>query len=118
MKVTLNIENDELLRQHIKDAINGQIRSIAREEIAKTVTNEVARVLPSVVKQWGFNDSFNTFLNNAVGKLVATRSAELGFNTTFINELVNAKVEAALAGNDWKHIVDTIAKEKIKAMIE
>ena len=33
MKVVLNIQDDAELRAHIKDAIKGQIRSVAREEI-------------------------------------------------------------------------------------
>jgi Glu-tRNA(Gln) amidotransferase subunit E-like FAD-binding protein len=117
MKVSFNIENDEEFRQHIKDAINGQIRSIARQEIAKTVTDEVARVLPKTVSNWDFDNRFYEILNKAIDKMVTTHAASIGFNTEFISEVVNKKVEAALSGKDWNAIVDNIAKEKIKAMI-
>ncbi len=117
MTVTFNIENDEQLRQHIKNAIDGQVRSIVREEIAKTVADEVARVLPKVTTTWGFEKKINTVIDKAVDKIVKAHAVELGFNNVFIYGLVNKKLDAALQGQDWKKIVDDVAKDKIKALI-
>jgi len=117
MNITLNIENDEQFRQHIKDAIDGQIRGIVRSEVNRVVVDEVARVLPAIVNGWRFNEKADVFIEKAVGKIINNHASEIGFTNSFITDLVNKKVGIALEHHDWNVIVDTLAKEKIKAML-
>ena len=48
MKVTLNINEDAELRAHIKEAIRGQVISIAREEVVKLLGDILAQKVPTV----------------------------------------------------------------------
>lgn len=48
MKVRLNIEEDSELRAAIKEAIKGQVVSIAREEVVKILADILAQKVPTV----------------------------------------------------------------------
>ncbi len=48
MKVVLNINEDAELRAHIKEAIKGQVVSIARDEVIKILGDILAQRVPNV----------------------------------------------------------------------
>ena len=44
MKVNLNIEEDDMFRQHVKSLIEGQVRHVLREQLSGIVAGEIARL--------------------------------------------------------------------------
>jgi len=71
MKVTLNIENDQELRSHVKELISGQIKSIAREEVREMVKELLSKKiqdsnLPNA--EYIFRDEIIKTVNNSIGK--------------------------------------------------
>ena len=79
MKIILNIENDNELRDHIKNAIDGQVKSIVRQQIEKTITDEVTRVLPIVANRWAFEERIDKAIENSITQIVKKHSTDLGF---------------------------------------
>lgn len=44
MKVNLNIEEDDMFRQHVKSLIEGQVRHVLREQLTGIVAGEIAKL--------------------------------------------------------------------------
>ena len=44
MKVNLNIEEDDMFRQHVKSLIEGQVRYVLREQLSDIVAGEIAKL--------------------------------------------------------------------------
>lgn len=44
MKVNLNIEEDDMFRQHVKSLIEGQVRHALREQLSGIVAGEIAKL--------------------------------------------------------------------------
>ena len=44
MKVNLNIEEDDMFRQHVKSLIEGQVRHVLREQLSGIVAGEIAKL--------------------------------------------------------------------------
>ena len=44
MKVNLNIEEDDMFRQHVKSLIEGQVRHVLREQLSGIVSGEIAKL--------------------------------------------------------------------------
>lgn len=44
MKVNLNIEEDDMFRQHVKSLIEGQVRHVLREQLSDIVAGEIAKL--------------------------------------------------------------------------
>ena len=44
MKVNLNIEEDDMFRQHVKGLIEGQVRHVLREQLSGIVAGEIAKL--------------------------------------------------------------------------
>ena len=44
MKVNLNIEEDDMFRQHVKSLIEGQVRHVLREQLTGVVAGEIAKL--------------------------------------------------------------------------
>ena len=41
MKVNLNIEEDDMFRQHVKSLIEGQVRHVLREQLSDTIAAKI-----------------------------------------------------------------------------
>lgn len=120
MKVTLNVENDKELRDYIKECINQQVLSIVRDEFLEIVKSEILRKIKSIGNR-DFDYLQKTAFESAAKKIILPESGIFDWNDEFIKPLasiiVTDRIEKAVKGVDWKKIVDTLAKEKLKSLI-
>lgn len=117
MNITLNIQNDQELRAFIKDAIKGQVLSIAREEFLQIVRDEIQRKIKGTDDSQ-FYRMFRSAMENACLKILRDDHNVMDWNKTFISPIVSAVVSNTLKGTDWNKLVDQVAKEKIKELIK
>lgn len=86
MTVKLNINEDPELRAYIKDAIKGQVVSIAREEILNILKEVLKGKLPTVDP--------NTILRDEVLRLVKNQLDNGGWNKpSFVQEEARKEVQ-------------------------
>jgi len=116
MIVKLNIEEDEELRVYIKQCIKGQVLSIVRDEFLEIVREELSRKIAGTMNQ-NFDFIFKQSLEKCIKDILSTQYGVNSFNINFIKPYVEAKLEAALASRDWSKIIDDLAKEKVRNMI-
>lgn len=114
MKVTLNIENDAELRAHIKDAINGQVKRVIREEFYDITKDLLHRKIASVAQ-----DRLGHLVNTALSQIIHDPNgnypkADL---RAFIEPSLTTMLDSAIKNTDWEKVVSDLAKEKIKAII-
>lgn len=118
MKATINIENDQEIRAYVKDLIRGQVMSIAREEITDIVRQEILKKLRGA-------DSY--YMSNLIADSVKRVTADILYkehnvdewNTKWINPIIEKTVNSSIERkNDWSKVIDEIAKDKIKSLIQ
>jgi len=63
MKLTINIQDDERLRNEVRNLIEGQIRSLTREETAKIIVDEMMRRI-------GDNVTFRELVQKAINQQI------------------------------------------------
>ena len=117
MKVTLNIENDAELRTYIKDAIKGQVLNIVREEFLEIVREELERKIKGT-SEYTFKIMQQEAMTKATSKILYEKHNVLNWNTDFIEPYINKKLDDVLKGKNWTLLVDSLAKEKVKKLIE
>ena len=119
MRVKLNIEEDEELRNYIKSCIKGQVMSILREEIMVDIRAEIVRKYNSMHES-SFYERQEAFIS-AAKEIIYKESGISDYSTEFINPLLNKilteRIGRAVDGIDWKKTVDKVAQEKIKSLI-
>jgi hypothetical protein len=116
MNITLNIQNDAELRAFIKDAIKGQILSIVREEFIQIVKEEIERKLKGSDK-YAFERMQKEATTEVVKSILYKKHSVSRWNTDFIKPIVESVVKESIAGKDWKTMIDTLAKEKVRQLI-
>jgi hypothetical protein len=121
MHVTLNIESDTELRAYIKDCIRGQVLAVVREEFIKIVKAEINRKIGGISNR-DFNSLQKEAFEGAAKQIILTNNGISDWNDGFINpllkEVLTKRIEKAVANVEWKKIVDALAKEKVKALIQ
>lgn len=121
MKVSLNIENDEELRLYIKECIRGQVLSIVRDEFIEVVKSEINRKV-SLIGTRDFDylqkEAFEAAAKQILSKNHGINDWDNSFVKPLLTEILTKKINAAIANTNWKSIVDTLAKEKVKALIQ
>lgn len=117
MKVTLNIENDSELRTHIKECIKGQVLSIVREEFLEIIKNELERKIKGT-NDYNWNALLKSAFKEAINDILYKEHSVGSWNIDFIKPFVESKVSEAIKGKDWKQMIDSLAKEKVKALIQ
>jgi len=116
MNVTLNIENDAELRAYIKDCIKGQVLSVVREEFTAMVQNELERKIKGSDER-NFERIKKDATVEAMKSILYKEHSVSRYNSEFIKPYVEAVVKDAIAGKDWKQMVDQLAKEKVRSLI-
>lgn len=117
MKVTLNIENDVELRAYIKDAIKGQVLNIVREEFLQIVREELERKIKGT-SEYAFKSMQQEAMVKATANILYQEHNTSNWNHAFIEPYVNKKLDDALKNKNWQLLVDNLAKEKVKKLIE
>ncbi len=117
MKVTLNIENDAELRAYIKDAIKGQVLNIVREEFLEIVKEELERKIKGT-NDYVFKSMQQEAMTKATSAILYKEHNAVNWNHDFIEPYINKKLDDVLRHKDWKLLVDNLAKEKVKKLIE
>ena len=116
MNVTLNIENDAELRAYIKECIKGQVLSIVRKDFVEMVQRELERKIKNT-DQYNFNVMLREACKEAVAAILYKEHNVGTWSSDFIKPFVDAKIDEAIEGKDWKLIIDQLAKEKIRSLI-
>ena len=117
MKVTLNIENDAELRAYIKDCVKGQVLSIVREEFNTIIKEELERHLKKTSTA-NFDFLLKNAMKESVGNILIREYGVSSWGTDYIKPYVSEKLTAVLANKDWNSLIDTLAKEKVKALLQ
>ena len=117
MKVTLNIENDVELRTYIKDAIKGQVLNIVREEFLEIVREELERKIKGT-SEYTFKSMQEEAMTKAISNILHQKHNVSRWNHVFIEPYISKKLNDVLKGKDWNLLVDNLAKEKVKKLIE
>lgn len=114
MKVTLNIENDKELRAYIKDAIKGQVLNIVREEFLQMVKEELERKMKGT-SDYAFKNMQQEAMTQATKDILYKECSVYNWDSSFIKP---KKLDEVLKSTNWKLLVDNLAKEKVKKLIE
>ena len=117
MKVTLNIENDVELRVYIKDAIKGQVLNIVREEFLQIVKEELERKIKGT-SDYAFKNMQQEAMTQATKDILYKEHSVYNWDSSFIKPYVDKKLDEVLKNTNWKLLVDNLAKEKVKKLIE
>jgi len=117
MKVTLNIENDVELRTYIKDAIKGQVLNIVRKEFLEIVREELERKIKGT-SEYAFKSMQQEAMTKATSNILYEKHNVSNWNYAFIEPYINKKLDDVLKNKDWKLLVDNLAKEKVKKLIQ
>lgn len=116
MNLTLNIQNDVELRAFIKDAIKGQVLAIVREEFVQMIKEELERKLKGG-DEYAFERMTKEAIHNVVKSILLKEHSVSQWHTDFIRPIVEAEVSKAIAGKNWRQMVDQLANEKIRSLI-
>lgn len=121
MNVTLNIKDDAELRNYIKECIKGQVLSIVRDEFIEIVKAEITRKIGTIGNR-DFDYLQKSAFETAAKEIVLQKNGINDWSNDFIkplaNEILSKRIEKAVAGIDWQKTVDTLAKEKVKSLIQ
>ena len=117
MKVTLNIENDQELRAHVKDAIKGQVLSIVRDEMLDMVRNELDRKIKGM-GEYTINKIIGEAMIVAVEKILRKDHNVSAWGDSFISPVVEKCVTKAIERKDWDKLVNDLAKQKVQSLIK
>ena len=117
MKVTLNVENDAELRLYIKECIKGQVLSIVRDEFLEIVKQELERKVKASTNS-NFGRMTKDALKQACSDICYKEHGVNSWREDFIKPYVEACVKEAVKNKDWKGMVDALAKEKVKSLIQ
>lgn len=117
MKVTLNIENDQELRAHIKDAIKGQVMAIVREELLATIKEELERKVKGISSQnWDY--LVKDALKDNVKDIIRNEMNVSQWSDNWIKPIVSSLISPLIIGKDWNKMIDDLAKEKVKSLLK
>lgn len=116
MKVTLNIENDDELRAYIKDCIKGQVLSIVREEFKQIVQDEIERKIKGSDMR-NFERMQLNATTEAIRSILSKEHSISRYNNNFIKPFIEEELKTALRNTNWNKIVEELAKEKIRLLI-
>lgn len=117
MKVTLDINNDAELRTHIKEAINGQIASIVRDEYYAMVKVQIDKKVSSQSGQ-SLEYYLKEALSREVKELIKHIDITKSVNKDFVIPIVEKRILEAIENKDWNKLVDDLAKEKVKSLLK
>ncbi len=117
MRVELNIKNDEELRDYIKEAINGQVLAIVRDDVFNTVKAELHRKINLMS-----GDSIVNLMSSAarvvIKDILYKHFGVSEWDKTFIKPFVESIVEQNIGNTNWDKLIEDMAKDKIKKMIQ
>jgi len=91
MKVNLNIEEDDMFRQHVKSLIEGQVRHVLREQLSSIVAGEIAKLHLLQPNSLTLSDLVATELKKQTSQRVTPTAI-----ATELQRQVKAEVEKAI----------------------
>ena len=92
MKVNLNIEEDDMFRQHVKSLIEGQVRHVLREQLTGIVAGEIAKLRLLQPESPTLGDLVAAELKKQTSNLVTASRV-----STEVQRLVKVEVDKAIA---------------------
>lgn len=117
MNISLNIENDQELRAYIKDCIKGQVLSIMRDELTAVITKELERKWKGLDKS-NFDRMIKESLKNATRDILYKEHGINRWGSEYIKPFVEELVKESVINTNWRKLVDDLAKEKVKSLIQ
>jgi len=117
MKVTLNIDSDEELRSHIKEAIRGQVISLAREDAMLAIKDEFTKKVKAF-SDGQFKELFNNAMHAVVKDVLQKEHKVSSWNNEFILPYVVNVLTTVLERVDWDKLVNELAVDKIKNLVK
>lgn len=91
MKVNLNIEEDDMFRQHVKSLIEGQVRHVLREQLSGIIAGEIAKLRLLQPDSKTLSDLVATEMNKQIHQKVTPMAISLE-----LQRQVKAEVDKAI----------------------
>jgi len=96
MKVTLNIENDEELRAHIKDCIKGQVLSVVRGELTSLAKEELHKKVMAIATR-DLSSFVQTSVQTIIAKLLYEKCGVSDWSSSFVQPYIEKIVEQSVS---------------------
>lgn len=96
VNISVNLEDNEIFEESLKQALIGQAKQIAREELEKELSTEIERITTAKVNEVKNSSYYNSITSRITDLIVQRLDKELRVNTTEINEMIEDKVNTYL----------------------
>lgn len=116
MKVTLNIQEDAELRNAIKEAIKGQVKSLVHDDLRKIAKDALEKKLSKAGN--GLDYIIGQAVQREVSDILHKNHNVNGWSNEFLKPFINERLNQVLASKDWNRLVDELAREKVRSLIK
>jgi hypothetical protein len=121
MTVTLNINNDTELRSHIKDCIKGQVLAIARSEFTDLTKEEIKKKV-ALISTNNFDYLLQSAFQLAAKNIIVEKCGIVDWDNSFLKptleKVLTERITKAINGINWDKLVNDLAREKVKSLIQ
>ncbi|WP_080845688.1 hypothetical protein [Cytobacillus gottheilii] len=96
INLSVDIEDNDVLGESIKNAIAAQAKQIARQELEKELVSEMERIVTAKVNEIKSSSYWNSITSRLTDLVVQKLDKEIRLNTEEINSMVEDKVSTFL----------------------
>lgn len=96
INLSVEVEDNEVLEESIKQALLGQARQIAREALEVELTSEIERITNSKINEVKQSQYWNSIATRITDIIIKRFGKDLTLNNQEINEMLENKVEEYL----------------------
>jgi hypothetical protein len=133
--LAISLEDNEILEEEVKKAIQGAVRALVRETYQKAYEGEQDRIVKARIHEWsteqtGWNadktlhrqltDKIDLEVKNTIGNITVTRiEIEQRIQAKFkeIDDKIDACLSSALEAMDLKKYIATLVSKEIKEIV-
>jgi len=111
MNIKINIEEDNELRASIKNAVEGQVKSLNRDEIVKSLQEEI-------VKKLNNKEYMDTMVRNTIINSIGSILMKQGIIQQWQSDWIQPYVENAIRKSIDNLNLDFMVKQKLDRILD
>jgi len=111
MNIKINIEEDAELRAYIKNAVEGQVKSLNRDEIVKSLQEEI-------VKKLNNKEYMDTMVRNTIINSIGSILMKQGIIQQWQSDWIQPYVENAIRKSIDNLNLDFMVKQKLDRILD
>jgi len=111
MNIKINIEEDNELRASIKNAVEGQVKSLNRDEIVKSLQEEI-------VKKLNNKEYMDTMVRNTIISSIGSILMKQGIIQQWQSDWIQPYVENAIRKSIDNLNLDFMVKQKLDRILD